>query len=311
MKAVMAHEFGGAEALSYEDSIKPRLHKGELLIKVRASSINPIDTKSIRADSEYKDLLTLPLIPGVDVAGIVADIGEGVTSLKTGEKVYGYAGVLQQGTGAFAEYTVVPENSIAKMPENLTFTEAGAISLAASSAYLALVGHMKLQPAQKILIHGGAGGIGTFAIQLAKHLGAHVTATTSVDGIVYATFQGADEVIDYEFQSFEKILKDYDAVLDTVGGEVYTKSFQVLKKGGIIVSMLCPPNETLMKQYTVRAVLEVIKVNQDLLNKISTLVEEGVLKVNISKIYPLKNIRDAFEAKENDHVLGKIAIEVA
>jgi alcohol dehydrogenase len=310
MKAVKVHKFGGPEVLQYEDAIKPTPHRGEVLIEVHGSSINPVDAKSIRPDSNYKNHLTLPLTPGTDLAGIVARVGDDVTSVKPGDKVYGQAGPLQKGTGAFAEFAVAAENSIAKMPANLSFIEAAAIPLAATSAYQALVEHMKLYEGQRILIHGGSGGIGSFAIQLAKHLGAFVTTTTSVDGINYAKYLGADEVIDYEFQSFEKMLKDYDAVLDTVGGEVYRKSFEVLRKDGIIVSMLCPPDDELMKQHGVRAVLEMTTVDRKVLNRISELVEIGVFKVNISKIYALKDTKEAYTAKEHEHVFGKIGIEV-
>jgi alcohol dehydrogenase len=311
MKAVKAHEFGGSEVLHFEDAIKPTPHRGEVLIEVHGSSINPVDTKSITPESEYKDYLKFPVTPGSDVSGIVVRVGEGVSSVKPGDKVYGQAGPLQKGTGAFAEYAVAPENSIARMPENLSFIEAGAIPLTAASAYVAIIDHMKLRAGQKILIHGGSGGIGSFAIQLAKHLGAYVVTTTSVDGVNYAKYQGADEVVDYEFQSFEKTLNDFDAVLDTVGEEIYKKSFKVLKRGGIIVSMLCKPDEELMKQYGVRAVLEMTKVDQSLLNKVSQLVKEGVFKVNISKIYSLKDTKEAYEAKDKEHILGKIAISVS
>jgi alcohol dehydrogenase len=311
MKAVKVHKLGGPEVLHFEDALKPNPHKGEVLIEVHGSSINPIDTKSIRPDSDYKSYLNLPLTPGTDISGVVVRVGEGVTSLKSGDKVYGQAGTLQKGTGAFAEYAVAQEETVAKMPENLSFVEAGAIPLTAASAYVAIIDHMKVHAGQKVLIHGGSGGIGSFAIQLAKHLGAYVVTTTSVDGVNYARYEGADEVIDYEFQSFERTLKDFDAVLDTVGRDVYRKSFEVLKKGGIIVSMLCQPDEVLMKQYGVRAVLEMTRVDRNLLNKISRLITEGVLKVNISKTFSLKDAKEAYEAKNKEHILGKIAINVS
>jgi len=308
MKAVKVHRFGGSEVLEYEDAPKPTPDKGEVLIEVHGSSINPIDTKSIRPDSDLH--LHLPVTPGTDVSGIVVGVGDGVTSVNVGDKVYGQAGPFQKGTGAYAEFAIAPESAIAKMPDNISFIEAGAVPLAAASAYVAIIEYMKLRTGQKILIHGGSGGIGSFAIQLAKSLGVHVVATTSVDGVNYAKYQGAEEVIDYEYQSFEKSLKDFDAVLDTVGGDVYRKSFEVLKKGGIIVSMLCQPDEERVKQYGVRSIFQLTKVDQDLLNKISQLIKEGVLKVNISKTYSLKDTSAAYETKNNEHVLGKIAISV-
>jgi NADPH:quinone reductase-like Zn-dependent oxidoreductase len=311
MKAIKVHELGGSEVLHYEDTLKPTPHRGEVLIEVYGSSVNPVDTKSIKPDSHYKNFLNLPVTPGSDISGVVVRVGEGVNGLKSGDKVYGQAGPLQKGTGAFAEYAVAQEDAVAKMPENVSFVEAGTIPLAAASAYVAIIDHMKLHAGQKVLIHGGSGGIGSFAIQLAKHLGAHVATTTSVDGVNFARYQGADEVIDYEFQPFEKMLKDFDAVLDTVGGDVYQKSFEVLKKGGIIVSMLSQPDKKLMEQYGVKAVLEMTKVDRELLDKISRLIEENVLKVNISKIFPLKDTKGAYDAKNKEHILGKIAISVS
>jgi alcohol dehydrogenase len=310
MKAIKVHKFGGPEVLEYEDAVKPAPRQREVLIEVHGASINPVDAKAIKPDSSYKDHLKLPVTPGTDVAGVVVGVGEDVISVEPGDKVYGQAGVLQNGSGSFAEFAVAPESTIAKMPKNLSFVEAATIPLAAASAYHALTELIKLQEGQKILIHGGAGGIGSFAIQLAKHLGAYVATTTAVSGVNFARHQGADEVIDYEFQSFEKTLKDYDAVLDTVGGEVYKKSFEVLKNGGIVVSMLCEPDKDLMKKYDVRAALEITKVDQGMLNRISQLIELGALRVNISKTYPLKNTKDAYAAKDSEHILGKIAIEV-
>jgi NADPH:quinone reductase-like Zn-dependent oxidoreductase len=310
MKAIKVNEFGGPEVLHYEDSIKPIPHPGEVLIEVHASSINPVDAKSIETDSNYKEHLKLPVTPGTDVAGVVSRVGEGITDVMTGDRVFGQAGPLQKGTGAFAEYAVTSDDLIAPMPTNISFKEAAALPLAAASAYLAIFEHIKLKKRQKILIHGGSGGIGSFAIQLAKHVGAYVATTATVEGIDFAKRLGADEVVDYEFQSFESILKDFDAVLDTVGGDTYKKSFSVLRKGGIIVSMLQQPDEALMKKYEVRAVLEMTQVNRELLNKIAKLVEDGVLEVNIAKTFSLKDIRKAYDAKEDEKILGKIAIEV-
>ena len=196
------------------------------------------------------------------------------------------------------------------MPDNLTFTEADAVPLAACSAYQALIEHLKLKRGEKILIHGGSGGIGTFAIQLAKHLDAFVASTASGSGVAYVKRQGADQVIDYEVENFEDILKDFDAVLDTVGGETYKKSFQVLKRNGHVVSMLSLPDQALMKKYHVRSTLETTKVDSKKLGKITDLITTGVLKVNIANVYSLQQTQEAFKAIEKEKVLGKIAIEV-
>jgi len=310
MKAIKAHAHGGPEVLKIEDAPIPFPGKGEVLIEVHAASINPSDSKLLLTDPSYDHADQNPLTPGFDLAGSVVEIGKNVKHIHVGDNVYGQAAVIKKGSGAFAEYAVTPEDLIARMPDNIAFTEAAAVPLAACSAYQALVEHMKIKSGEKVLIHGGSGGIGTFAIQLAKHLGAFVASTASGAGIAYVNRQGADQVIDYESEHFEDILKDFDAVLDTVGGEIYKKSFQVLKRGGLVVSMLSMPNEILMKKFHVRAVLETTKVDSKKLGKITDLIRAGVLKVNIANVYSLQQTQEAFRAKEKEKILGKIAIEV-
>ena len=310
MKAIKAHAHGGPEVLKIEDAPIPFPGKGEVLIEVHAASINPSDSKLLLTDPSYDDADQNPLTPGFDLAGSVVEVGKNVKHIHVGDNVYGQAAVIKKGSGAFAEYAVTPEGLIARMPDNISFTEAAAVPLAACSAYQALVEHMKLKSGEKVLIHGGSGGIGTFAIQLAKHLGAFVASTASGAGIAYVSRQGADQVIDYESEHFEDILKDFDAVLDTVGGEIYKKSFQVLKRNGLIVSMVSVPHETLIKKFHVRAVLETTKVDSKKLGKITDLIKAGVLRVNIANVYSLQQTQEAFRAKEKEKILGKIAIEV-
>jgi alcohol dehydrogenase len=310
MRAVTVHEFGGPEVLQVEEIDKPTPKENEVLIEVHASGLNPVDIKSISKDSHFRSSMHLPVTPGMDLAGVVEMVGKGVNNIQAGDKVFGQAGVLRKGSGAFAEYAVTSEDSIALMPGNLNFIEAASIPLAAASAYEAIFTHMKLKSGQKILIHGGSGGIGSFAIQLAKHVGAHVTATASHEGIEFARHLGADHVLDYKTTSFDEKVRDYDAVLDTVGGDTYRKSFQVVKPGGIIVSMLAKPDEELMRQTGVRAVLEMTRVDRKVLSEIARLVEDGVLTVNISRTFPLEATRQAYEAKEKQHILGKIAIDI-
>jgi len=310
MKAIKAHAHGGPEVLKIEDAPIPFPGRGEVLIEVHAASINPIDSKLLLTDPSYDHADQNPLTPGFDLAGSVVEIGKNVKHIHVGDNVYGQAAVIKKGSGAFAEYAVTPENLIARMPDNIAFTEAAAVPLAACSAYQALVEHMKLKSGEKVLIHGGSGGIGTFAIQLAKNLGAFVASTASGAGIAYVRRQGADQVIDYQSEHFEDILKDFDAVLDTVGGDIYQKSFQVLKRNGLLVSMLSVPNETLMKKFHVRAVLETTKVDSKKLGKITNLIKSGALKVNIANVYSLQQTQEAFRAKEKEKILGKIAIEV-
>lgn len=310
MKAVKVREIGGPEVLKLEDTPIPFPGSGEVLIEVHAASLNPNDAKLLRTDPTYQHAADNPLTPGFDLAGSVVELGENVKHIRIGDNVYGQAAVVRKGTGAFAEYAVAQEDCIARMPDNLSFTDAAAVPLSACSAYQALVEHIKLKEGDKILIHGGSGGIGTFAIQLAKHLGSYVATTATDKGLNYVKEQGADTVIDYVSDRFEEHVRNFDAVLDTVGGDTYRRSFDVLKKGGIIVSMVSMSNEMLMKQYGVRAVLATTKVDSKKLGKITDLLKCGALHVNISNIYPLQQAKEAFEAKEKEKILGKIAIEV-
>lgn len=310
MKAVKAHEVGGPEVLKLEDTPIPFPGSGEVLIEVHAASLNPNDAKLLRTDPAYQHAAEKALTPGFDLAGSVVELGRNVKHIQVGDNVYGQAAVTRKGTGAFAEYAVAQEDCIARMPDNISFTDAAAVPMSACSAYQALVEHIKLAAGHKILIHGGSGGIGTFAIQLAKHLGAHVATTATDKGLYYVRQQGADDIIDYECEKFELKIKDFDAVLDTVGGDTYRRSFEVLKEGGILVSMVSKPDEMLMRKYNVRAVLETTKVDSRKLGKITDLIKCGALHVNISNIYPLQQAKEAFEAKEKEKILGKIAIEV-
>lgn len=310
MKAVQINQYGSADSVIVTEIKKPEVGKKQVLIEVHASSLNPVDVK-IREGYMANGLsVKPPFTLGVDIAGIVAELGEGAEGVNVGDKVYGLAGVMAGVSGAFAEYATAKASMIARMPKNLTFIEAAVMPLTGVSAIEALYENIKLEPDQKILIHGGAGGIGTMAIQIAKHIGAFVATTVGTHEMNYAKNLGVDQVIDYKNQKFDEILKDFDAVYDTVGGGTYTKSFKVLKRGGIIVSMLEPPNEIMMEAYGVKAVYEGAKIDTKHLDELTELIEKGFVKPHIFKIYNLDGIKDAFRAKEAGMVQGKIAIEV-
>lgn len=196
------------------------------------------------------------------------------------------------------------------MPANLDFATAAAAALAGLSAWQAITGYARVQAGQKVLIHGGAGGVGSIAIQIAKHLGAYVAVTVSSDGAAYAKHLGADEVIDYRTQQFDERLQNYDVVLDLVGGDVYRRSFRIIKKGGTIVSLLERPDQTLMDTYGVTAVMMQVRTSIESLNALSELLSGGVVSVHIDRSFPLDKIREAFEVYENDHIHGKVSIMV-
>jgi len=307
MKTAQIKIFGGIEVIEIVDIEKPKPQKGQVLVKIYATSINPIDYK-IRQG--LLPGIQLPITLGSDVAGVVTQVGEGVESVSVGNKVYGQAIVLGGGSGAFAEFAVVMADTIAKMPEGVDFNQAASMVLAGCSAVQALLEHIKLKKGQKILIHGGAGGIGSIAIQIAKSIGAHVATTATGNGIDFVKKLGADEVIDYQKEHFEEKLSGYDTVFDTVGGETYRKSFGVLKTGGMIVSMVAK-DEVKMGQYGVVAISQWTKVNAENLTVLTSLIESKKVKPQVDKIYTLDRIKEAFEAKEKGEVLGKIVIQIA
>ncbi|MDO8530195.1 MAG: NADP-dependent oxidoreductase [bacterium] len=308
MKAAQITQFGGPEVIEIVEIEKPKPLPGQVLVKVYASSINPIDYKVRQG---MIPSMKFPFTLGSDIAGVVTEIGEGVEGFAVGNKVYGQAISLAGASGAFAEFAAVSAKNIAKMPDAIDFNEAAAMVLAGVSAVQALTEHIKLVAGQRILIHGGAGGIGSITIQIAKHLGAHVATTATGSGIEFVKKLGADEVIDYKVQKFEELLSGYDAVFDTIGGEVYEKSFKVLKKNGIIISMVAADEKKLASQYGVTAIIQSTKVNSENLNKLAELIEKKVVRPHIDKIYPIDNIKEAFQEAEAGQVLGKIVITIS
>ena len=307
MKAAQINKYGGSEVVEINTNApKPAVSRGQLLVEVYAAGVNPIDWK-IR---EGYIPLKFPATLGGDFSGVVADIGEGVSGFKKGFEVYGYASVLGGGSGSFAEFVLVDAKVMALKPKNNTHLESGALPLTGVSAWQALVDHMGLSRGKKILIHGGAGGIGSMAIQLAKHLGAYVVATVNEKDLQYVKELGADEAIDYKNQTFEGMLHDYDAVYDTVGGETYVRSFKVLRKGGIIVSMLEQPRPELMEQYGVNAIGQMTQVNTERLSKLAELVSKRVIKVHVDKTFPLEQAGEALAFLQNGHPRGKVVLKM-
>ncbi len=304
MKAVQINKFGGAEVLEIIDAEKPKLAKGQVLVKVYASSINPIDEKIMGGMIPG----LLPFRMGTDFAGIITELGEEVEGFAVGNQVYGNAIALAGNSGAFAEFAAVNMGMIALMPSNVDFEKAAALPLAGVSALQTLQEYMKLQKGQRVLIHGGAGGIGSFAIQIAKYLGAYVVTTATSEGMDFVKKLGADEAIDYTAQKFEEVAKEYDAVFDTIGGETFEKSFLVLKKGGILVSMVAKDEKGMAEKFRVTVISQQTNVSTENLQKLTELVKKGVVKPYIDKIYTIDTIKEAFEEKQKGGVLGKIVI---
>ncbi len=307
MKAVQINKYGGSEVVEInKNEPKPTASRGQLLVEVYAAGVNPIDWK-IR---EGYIPLQFPATLGGDFSGVIAEVGEGISKYKKGDEVYGYASILGGGSGSFAEFVSADAKVMALKPKNITHVEAGALPLTGVSAWQALVDHMGLSRGKKILIHGGAGGIGSIAIQLAKHLGVYVVTTVSAKDMQYVKEQGADEAIDYKNQSFEDLVHNYDAVFDTVGGETYVRSFKVLRKGGIIVSMLEQPPSDLIKQYGVNAIGQLTQVNSERLSKLAELVDKRVIKVHVDKTFPLEQAGEALAYLQSGHPRGKVVLKM-
>jgi alcohol dehydrogenase len=310
MKAAQITGYGGKEVFEItNEAPRPSVEADRVLVEVTAASVNPFDVKV--SEGMYKDgmPLELPAILGGDVAGTVAEIGENVSGFEIGQAVYGMANA-GSGHGSFAEFTPVKAEQLAAKPESVDFTTAAALPLVGVSAYQALVDHLNLQAGQKILIHGGAGGIGSIAIQIAKNIGAYVATTASAAEAGYVKSLGADEVIDYQAQDFAIMLKDYDAVFDTVGGETNLKSYEVLKNGGALVSMLDAPNEELVSHKNIHYTQQGSQATPERLAKITGLVDAGKLKVNVDKVFPLDQTGEAFEYLKTGHPRGKVVVQV-
>jgi len=281
-----------------------------VIVEVHAASINPFDQK-IRSGFFKEDIpLTFPAVLGGDFSGEVIEVAEGITEYKLGDEIYGSASILNGGSGSFAEVATVNTVNSAYKPSNLSFEEAASIPLVGSSAIQALEKHIMLKKGQKILIHGGAGGIGSIAIQLAKYIGAYVATTVSENDKKFVIDLGADEAIDYKNQKFEDIVSDYDAVFDNVGGDTVDRSFKVLKKGGIIVSMLGEPKKELAEEYGVRTIGQGTDTVVPYLERLRELVEDGKIKPIIDKIFPMEQVKEAFNYQEKNHPRGKVVLSM-
>jgi NADPH:quinone reductase-like Zn-dependent oxidoreductase len=308
MKAVRIHEYGGPEVLKYEDAPRPQPTAGEVLIRVHAAGVNPVD-RGVRSGFLKERLkYTLPMIPGWDVSGVVEAVGPGVSRLKVGDAVYSRPDISRDGS--YAEYMVVKESEVALKPKSIDHVTAAAVPLAALTAWQALFDAAKLSAGQTILIHGAAGGVGCFAVQFAKLKGAHVIGTASQRNHEFLRSLGADEVIDYNTTKFEDVVHDADAVLDTITGDTADRSYQVLKKGGIYVSILAPPSQEKAAAHGVRCAHTFVQPNVAQLDEIAKLIDSGKLKVVIEKVFPLAEAAAAQDLNSTRHTRGKIVLRV-
>src|SRR5579872_6466503 len=308
MKAVRIHEYGGPEVLKYEDVPRPEPGEGDVLVRVHAASVNPVDWKLragyMKGFLDYK----MPMIPGWDLSGVVEAVAPGVTAWKKGDAVYSRPDIRRDGS--YAEYISVKASELAHKPKSLDHNHAAAIPLAALTAWQALFDAAGLQAGQRVLIHAAAGGVGTFAVQFARWKGAHVIGTASEKNHAFLKELGADELIDYNQARFEDVVRDVDVVLDAMAGETRDRSWKVLKKGGILVSILGQPSQEDAARHGVRGAGVFVQPNQVELEQIGALVDSGKVKPVIEAVLPLKDARKAHEMNRTLHTRGKIVLQV-
>ena len=317
MKAVRIHEFGGPEVMKVEEVERPVPAADELLIRVYASGVNPTDWGIREGGNDVlRPYLTLPMTLGWDASGVVEATGSEVTFFKKGDAVYGVPNF--PGDGSYAEYCVAKANQFAFKPQNIGFNEAAGVPLAGLTAWTAMFEHGKLQPGQRILIQGASGGVGSLAVQFAKAKGAYVIGIASASNLDYVKQLGADEVIDYQSQSFEELVHDVDVVFEASAlrdNEERLKSVSVLKEGGILVTVNIdlPFSDAVLAALARKQATGELAANQprqDWLTEIAQLIDAGKVKVFVSKVYPLEQVADAHRESQTWHVRGKLILEV-
>ncbi|MFQ3560605.1 NADP-dependent oxidoreductase [Streptomyces gramineus] len=311
MRAVRAHKRGGPEQLVYENAPRPVPAAGEVLVSVHAASVT---NGELAWDATWTDSFDgsgsdrTPIVPSHEVSGVVAELGPGVTGLSVEDEVYGLIPFTRDG--AAAEYVAVPADVLAAKPSRLGHGDAAAVPLAALTAWQALVGKASLASGRHVLVHGGAGGVGSFAVQIAAALGARVTATASARNRDVVSGLGADRVVDYAGERFEDLVDGADVVLDTVGGETLTRSWPVLRPGGTLVSIVQPPDPEDAAARGARGVFFVVEPDRPGLEAITALIDDGRLTPVVDRVVPLSATRGAYEALESAHPRGKIVIRV-
>src|SRR5712692_2997595 len=332
MKAFIVDRYGKKNGVRIGEMPDPELRDDDVLVQVHAAAVNLLDSK-IR-NGEFKLILRyrLPLILGNDVAGIVVRVGSRVRRFKPGDQVY--ARPPQDRSGSFAELISMNEDAVAIMPKKLTMEEAASIPLVGLTAWQALIERANVKKGQKVLIHAGSGGVGTFAIQLAKHLGAIVATTTSTANLDLVKRLGADIAIDYKKHDFEKLLHDYDVVLNSLGGETLEKSLRVLKPGGKLISISGPPDPDFAKDqgssWILRQVMRLLsyrirkkakrhhvsysflfmKADGDQLRAITSLIDSGIIRPVVDRVFPFESINEAMTYVENGRSKGKVIVKV-
>lgn len=304
--AIQVHNYGDADQLKLGQVAQPEPQEGEVLVRVYAAGVNPIDWK-IRAGF-LKDFMpaNFPYVPGADLAGIVEKVGAGVTAFQPGQAVFG-----RSSQGSYAEYALAPADALALKPANLSFDEAATIPVGATTAWQALFDHGNLQPGQRVLILGGAGGVGLFAVQFARWKGAHVVSTASAANADFVRSLGAETVIDYTKARVEDEIHGVDLVFDTVGGAAPASALPTLKRGGMLVTIAGQPDEAKAKELGVRTARFSAQVTSELLSTFARLIEEGQIKTFVGAVFSLNEADKAHQLSQSRHGRGRIVLHIA
>lgn len=314
MKAMIIEEFGGIDKIKLADVPTPEPQAHEILIKIAYAGVNPVDWKIREGMLQGMLPHSFPIILGWDVAGTVESVGNEVSTYQVGERVYGYCRKPEVQHGCYAEYIVVDENAIAPIPQNVNFAQAAGIPLVGLTAWQSLFDFADLQAGQTVLIHAGAGGIGSLAIQFAKHKGAVVYTTASAKNHDYVKSLGADHIIDYNTSDFVEVIAaqgKIDVVYDTIGGETQEKSFALLKEGGALVSIVDGPSEELAEKHKVKAGFVFVCPNTQQLREISQLLADGTVQIPAITEMKLEEAAEALRINREGHVRGKIVLNVS
>jgi NADPH:quinone reductase-like Zn-dependent oxidoreductase len=309
MKAIRQHKFGGTEVLQYEDVPRPEPIPTEVLVRVQATSVNPVDFKT---RSGHGPLRQMPFTVGWDVAGVVAQLGGGVTRFAVGDEVFGMPWFPRQA-GSYAEYVTAPSRQFVRKPAGLSTAEAAALPLAGLTAWQTLVDTAQVRPGQRVLIHAAAGGVGHLAVQIAKARGAYVIGTARPANHEALAGLGADQLIDYRSTRFEDAVGDIDVVLDLIGGENSVRSLRVMRPGGLLIPVPSGAGRAvfdLAAEAGVRVTGFLVEPDQVGLDGLVQLVESGQLRVLVSRQFPLTEVGAAHEAAQHDHSMGKIVLTV-
>ncbi|MDR7375712.1 NADPH:quinone reductase-like Zn-dependent oxidoreductase [Rhodoferax ferrireducens] len=308
MKAVRIHSYGDRSVLAYEDAPLPTIAADEVLVRVVAASVNPVDWKIREGHLQSMIPYPLPLTLGWDVSGVVAAVGTEVTAFAVGDAVYSRPDIQRNGT--YAEYVAIRASEVAHKPKTISHIEAAALPLAGITAWQSLFHAAQLAAGQRVLVHAASGGVGSLAVQLAKSHGAYVVATTSGKNRALVQSLGADEVVDYQTQNFATLVSDMDVVFDTLGGAVQEASWEVLKPSGILVSIVSPPPEEQATLRGLRSAFVFIEPNAPVLEQLAWQVDAGKLRPLIGAEFALQDLAQAHALSETGRVVGKIVLYV-